>query len=125
MTVLNESKHRSRTGARQKLVRRKFFISYRRSEADSRSLADTLRQRLEDASHQTFIDTSMQIGTDWVDKIAQRIEWCDYLIVLLSEGAVTSEMVQAEVRLAHRRRKREQKPDILPIRVNYTGPLDY
>ena len=109
----------------KKKVRRKFFLSYRRSEAQSRDLADALKRALEDAGHQTFIDKAMAVGTNWVDEIAERIDWCDYLIVLLSEESRTSEMVQAEVRLAHHRRKRDGKPEILPVRVDYTGPLDY
>jgi hypothetical protein len=125
VTVLNPSKSRNRTGARKKLARAKFFISYRRSEADSLTFADAIRKRLEEENHETFIDTGMVLGTDWPDEIAERIGWCDYLIVLLSEAATASEMVQAEVRLAHHRRKREHKPEILPIRMNYSGPLDY
>lgn len=128
VTVLNPvSRERSsgRSGTQKKKIRRRFFISYRRSEEASRALAEALRRSLEDANHETFIDTSMEIGTDWVDEIAKRIQWCDYLIVLLSEESRTSEMVQAEVRLAHYRRKREDKPEILPVRVGYTGYLDY
>src|SRR5262249_3251168 len=71
--------------------------------------------------HDVFIDVSMKVGTDWVDEITRRIEWCDFLIVLLSEAA--SEMVQAEVRQAYHRRR--GRPTILPVRVNYTGALGY
>src|SRR5262249_44582973 len=39
--------------------------------------------------------------------------------------AVESEMVQAEVRLAHQRRRHDGRPAILPVRVNYKGALGY
>jgi hypothetical protein len=67
----------------------------------------------------------MKIGSDWVSEIEYRIDWCDFLIVLLSEFAVESEMVQAEVRLAHQRRRHDGRPAILPVRVNYKGALGY
>ena len=114
------------SGSARKKGRRKVFISYRRSESTSKTLAEAIRRSLDDAGHQVFIDTAMAVGTNWVDEIAARINWCDYLVVLLSEESCTSEMVQGEVRLAHQRRKREKnQPEILPIRVAYTGPLDY
>jgi hypothetical protein len=34
-------------------------------------------------------------------------------------------MVLGEVRMAHRRRRRDGRPRILPIRVRYDGDLDY
>jgi hypothetical protein len=110
---------------REELRIQKFFISYRRSDADSVELAQYLRSKLETAGHEVFIDIGMSIGTDWVTEITRRMDWADYLIVLLSESARTSEMVQGEVRLAHRRRKRDGKPGILPIRIHYEGTLDY
>lgn len=111
--------------AAEKSPARKFFISYRRSERDSADLAQFLATRLETAGHEIFIDVGIPVGTDWVAEITARIDWCDYLIVLLSDAARTSEMVQGEVRMAHRRRKRDGKPGILPVRVKYEGTLDY
>ena len=34
-------------------------------------------------------------------------------------------MVLGEVRMAHRERRQDGRPHILPIRVRYDGPLDY
>ena len=99
---------------RREIARSEFFISYRRSERDSADLAQFLADRLQAAGHEIFIDVGIPVGTDWVAEITQRIDWCDYLIVLLSDAARTSEMVQGEVRMAHRRLKRDGKPGILP-----------
>jgi len=103
----------------------RFFISYRRKAENDRHLADFLRQGLEQAGHEVFIDVGMPVGTDWVAEIERRIDWCHYLVVLLSEKSIHSEMVQGEVRMAHHRRRRDGTPGILPIRVGYDGPLGY
>jgi TIR domain/AAA-like domain len=88
-------------------------------------LAHAMRHGLGAAGYDVFIDVGMKVGTDWVAEIARRISWCDFLIVLLSETAVESEMVQAEVRLAHHRRRHGRHPAILPVRVDYRGALGY
>ena len=67
----------------------------------------------------------MPLGIDWSEEIDRRIAWCDYLVVLISEDSVCSEMVQAEVRRAHQASKSEGRSKILPIRVAYTGALGY
>jgi hypothetical protein len=103
----------------------RFFISYHRGAADDQGLARFFRDRLQTAGHDVFIDVGMRVGTDWVAEIARRIEWCDHLIVLLSAASIHSEMLLGEVRLAHRQRRRDGRPAILPIRVHYDGPLDY
>jgi pimeloyl-ACP methyl ester carboxylesterase len=103
----------------------KYFISYsRRSEQDGK-LADDLRAGLESTGREVFIDVSMRVGTDWVTEIERRIEWCDALVVILSEASIHSEMVLGEVRMAHRKRRKDGRPHILPIRLRYDGPLDY
>jgi AAA-like domain/TIR domain len=88
-------------------------------------LANDLRAGLTAAGHKVFIDVGMRVGTDWVAEIEERIDWCDALIVLLSEASIHSEMVLGEVRMAHRKRRRDGRPRVLPVRVRYYGSLDY
>jgi hypothetical protein len=104
---------------------RRFFVSYRRRAEPDRGLAHQLVNGLKQAGHEVFIDVEMPIGTRWVAEIERRIAWCDYLVVLLSSDSIHSEMVQGEVRRAHRRHAQEGRPAILPIRVAYEGPLGY
>jgi hypothetical protein len=104
---------------------RRFFISYRRRAADDARLAKLLVERLRGAGHEVFIDVEMPIGTDWSAETTRRIQWCDYLVVLLSEDSMDSEMVQGEVRLARHYRREDGSPFIFPIRVRYEGALDY
>lgn len=103
----------------------RLFISYRhRAKTDSR-LAKFLKSGFEQAGCEVFIDVGIPVGVDWSAEIQTRIHWCDCLVVLLSEDAMQSEMVQGEVRLAHLDLKKDGRPRIFPIRVQYDGPLDY
>jgi hypothetical protein len=103
----------------------KLVISYKRGVDSDEQLAHAIVEGIRVVGHEAFIDAEMTIGVNWAVEIKKRITECDYLIVLLSEAAVTSEMVQAEVRLAHQSRKSNGKPAILPIRVANASPLDY
>lgn len=103
----------------------RLFISYRRRAQEDSRLALVLVERLGRAGCEVFIDQGMAVGIDWSAEIDRRIAWCDYLVVLISQDSVTSEMVQAEVRRAHQASKSEGRSKILPIRVAYTGPLGY
>ncbi len=121
---------RSLLGA-DRIVRRedewpiRFFISYQRRASQDAGLAGFLQTGLEALGNEVFIDTEIPVGVDWAAEIDRRIAWCDYLVVLLSADAAQSEMVQGEVRRAHRRRGSDGRPHILPVRVKFDGSLDY
>ncbi|MES0114294.1 MULTISPECIES: AAA-like domain-containing protein [unclassified Mesorhizobium] len=104
---------------------RRVFISYRRRAQPDAKLASWLHTQLKAAGHDVFIDVGIKVGVDWSTEITRRIDWCDFLVVLLSKDAVESEMVQEEVRLAHHRRKKDDTPVILPVRVAFEGELGY
>lgn len=114
-----------RAGGARPATSAKVFISYKRSVSSDEKLAQALFEHFSGSGHDVFIDVGMKVGTDWVGEITKRIGWCDFLIVLLSNSAVESEMVQAEVRLAHQRRRQDGRPAILPVRVSYKGALGY
>jgi hypothetical protein len=105
--------------------RRRIFISYRRRAAADARLATWLREQLASAGHDVFIDLGMMVGVEWSKEIDNRIDWCEFLVVLLSEDSIDSEMVQQEVQLAAQRRRRDGSPWFLPVRVAYDGPLGY
>jgi len=112
-------------GATQLEARKRIFISYRRDSTADQRLAHDLDKALENEGHEVFIDLRLRVGTDWANEIAKRIAWCDFFVVLLSAQSVRSEMVRDEVRLAHEIRSRSGISHVLPIRVNYDGPLGY
>lgn len=102
----------------------RIFMSYHR-RGDEADLASRLHHALVSHGHDVFIDVEMPVGTDWAKEIQRNIAECDVFIVLVSQASIAREMVQAEVREAYRRQRRQQAPRILPIRVRYDGPLDY
>src|SRR5262249_9479452 len=75
--------------------------------------------------HEVFIDTTIQIGENWAERIQQEITSADYLIVLLSEHSIHSEMVIAQIETAHHHHKAFSKPAILPVRLAFNEALVY
>lgn len=105
------------------------FISYRSQDPDL-TLAQEFYEALKQAGHQPFMaGASIRIGETWPHRIDQELEACDYFLLLLSEQSALSEMVTEEVRHAKQLHdtRAEQKPIILPIRVNFpmNSPLNY
>lgn len=107
----------------------KIFISYRNAEPDI-GLTLQFYQALKTAGHEVFMaGESIKLGEDWPQRLALELQECDYFLLLLSPNSVVSEMVMEEVKLAKNLReyRLENKPVILPIRVNFylNSPLNY
>jgi hypothetical protein len=101
------------------------FVSYKHGAEPDEHLAEYFMQYLTDQGHQVFIDRQIRIGQEWPTIIKQELQLVDFLIVLLSEHSITSEMIIEEVAIAHQLKKQQGTPLILPIRVVYTGSLPY
>lgn len=101
------------------------FISYKRNVDPDEPLALRLRSVLEEAGHNVFIDQKISVGLDWAAEIHRQIEISDFLLVLLSEVSIHSEMVAEEILHAHQHFERTGKARLIPVRVNYDGPLPY
>ena len=102
----------------------KIFISYKRNIDPDMPVARAVYDALS-KEHEVFIDTTIQVGERWAEKIQQAIKESDYLISFLSAHSVHSEMVVAEIESAHHHGKAFGKPVILPVRLNYAEPLVY
>jgi hypothetical protein len=64
------------------------------------------------------------MGVDWAKEIEGRIRAADAVIPLLSSESIYSEMLGFEIETAHEASQLQQgKPRLLPLRLNYTGPL--
>jgi len=116
-------------GGRDKALRKskRLFISYRHQEPDC-SIAQAFAKALKEAGHEVFIDTGIRWGTNWVKAIRDALERSEYLLLLLSSEAATSEMVVEEVEIAKElAQKKNGIPIILPVRVRlpFTEPLPY
>ncbi len=93
------------------------FISYKHQEPDA-TLARIFAEHLKEAGHAVFIDSGIRWGADWTMAILTALEKADYLLVLLSKEAASSEMVQGEIIIARELAlKREGFPIILPMRL--------
>ncbi len=102
----------------------KIFISYKRNVAPDTPVASAVYEALRN-EHDVFIDTTIQIGEKWAERIQGAIREADYLISFLSEHSVNSEMVVAEIETAHQNNKAIGKPKILPVRLSFDSPLVY
>lgn len=102
----------------------KVFISYKRNIEPDAPVATAVYESLRN-DHDVFIDTTLQVGEKWAERIQNEIRESDYLIIFLSEHSVHSEMVMAEVETAHHHGKAYGHPAILPVRLAYAEPLVY
>ena len=107
-----------------KIAPQRIFISYKRDITPDEAIALQLYETL-GTTHSVFIDQTMLVGTPWADRIKTEIQQSDALIVLLSEQAVSSEMVQVELSLAHEMARSQGHPAILPVRLAYREPFQY
>ena len=106
------------------MERARIFISYKRGVEPDEPIAEELFQALSQ-EHEVFIDQTMTVGTRWAERIEAEIRQSDFLISLLSAHSVHSEMVLGEVETAHHLSKKQGRPTILPIRLNYREPFVY
>ena len=103
----------------------RLFISYKRNADPDQKLAQALYETLKRGGHQVFMDTTMRTGDAWLEEIDRQLKGSDFLIVLLSQQSAESEMVRAEVSRAYEYRKRQGRPQTLPVRVAYRDLLPY
>jgi hypothetical protein len=101
---------------------KRIFISYAHA-GPAQALARALDGGLRKAGHDVFIDTEIKFGADWGATILNSIAASDFFVVLLSSHSVHSEFVREEVRLAREGRSAHGRPALLPVRVQYPGPL--
>ncbi len=102
----------------------KIFISYKRNVEPDTPVATAVYEALR-TEHDVFIDTEIQVGENWAERIQQEIKTADYLIVFLSEHSLHSEMVIAEIETAYHHQKATSKPAILPVRLAFNEALVY
>ena len=102
----------------------KIFISYKRNIKPDTPVATAVYEALRE-EHEVFIDTTIQVGQRWAERIQTAIKESDYLISFLSGNSVHSEMVIAEIETAHHHGKANGRPAILPVRLDYDEPLVY
>jgi class 3 adenylate cyclase len=106
--------------------RPRVVLLYKRHTQPDEELLKLLEARLIEEGFQVFSDRHLSIGVEWARAVEQEIREADAVIPLLSGEAVHSEMLSYELRAAQEAgHKRQGKPRLLPVRVNYTGVFPY
>jgi hypothetical protein len=101
------------------------FLSYKRNVEPDQSLAREVEAALSAAGYAVFIDQRLLVGQAWAEEIERQVKDSDFLVVLLTPESGRSEMVRGEIELARRAAATRSIPRILPVRVNFEGPLPY
>src|SRR4051794_38166622 len=101
----------------------KVFISYRREPPDQ-DIARELRGHFIASGLEVFLDTDIETGEEWSDRIDAELRSSQFFVVLLSKRSYLRDMVRHEVRIAYRR-KEMNALRILPVRVDFDDELPY
>ncbi len=103
--------------------RLKVCLLYKRDAQPDEELLKMIEQFLVTHGHDVFVDRNLVVGMQWAAEIDRQIRSSDAVIPLLSQASVQSEMVSYEIQSANEEAQHRGKPQLLPIRVNFTGPL--
>ena len=113
------------TTVKDERKRSRIFISYKHNVGDDDRVAGEINAALS-KHHDVFFDKLLVVGTRWVEIIESELARADFLIVLLSTDSIHSEMVLAEIEMAHQLALEQNgRPVILPVRLNYLEPFTY
>lgn len=115
------SEMKSETDIRKK--RGEITILYKRNAQPDEQILTLLESRLRSEGYQVFVDRHLQVGMEWAREIEQRVSKAYAVIVLLSAGAATSEMLAYEIQVAHEAEQKTGRPRILPVRINFESAL--
>lgn len=103
----------------------RIFISYKHKVEPDQTIVDRVVEELE-PQHIIFIDRKILPSLEWGKWIQDRISESDFLIVFLTAQSVCSEMVKAEIELAHSlAQKQGGRPKIIPVRLAFEDNFDY
>jgi len=92
-------------------------ILYKRNAQPDEQLLEALEGRLKELGHDVFIDRHLKMGVAWAKAIEEEIRTADAVIVILSDSALGSEMIEYELETAHDEQVNRGKPYLLPIRI--------
>jgi class 3 adenylate cyclase len=102
----------------------KVAVIYKRNVEPDETLLLSLEAELTRRGCEVFIDRHMHVGLNWAREIERALRAADAVIPLLSPRAVMSEMLAFELEIADAARQQQGgHPRLLPVRVNWEGPL--
>ncbi|HEY3782313.1 MAG TPA: AAA-like domain-containing protein [Fimbriimonadaceae bacterium] len=92
-------------------------LLYRRNTHPDDEVLGLIEKELSGRGLNVFVDRHLKIGVDWAKAIEQRIRSADAVVVMLSDAAAGSEMLEYELETAYDENRKSGKPQILPIRL--------
>jgi serine/threonine protein kinase/class 3 adenylate cyclase len=98
-------------------------LLYKRNSPADEQVLRLLEEELRRSGYPVFVDRHLQVGMEWAREIERRVTNAHAVVVLLSAVSINSEMLVHEVQIAHESAQKTGKPRILPIRINFDGPL--
>ena len=99
-------------------------LLYKRKAQPDETILATIESNLEAGGHAVFIDRHLKIGVEWAKAIEERIRLADWVVAVVSDSALGSEMLEYELEIAADEHRRRGKPFILPVRVGDDRPLE-
>ena len=99
-------------------------ILYKRKAQPDETILAAIERRLGASAHEVFIDRHLRIGVEWAKAIEERIRLADWVVAIVSDSALGSEMLEYELEIAADEHRRRGKPFILPVRVGEDRPLE-
>jgi hypothetical protein len=102
----------------------KVVLLYKRNAQPDESVLRTLEEALSKAGYSPFIDRHLAIGVQWATEIERRIRRADSVVAVLSDGSVSSEMIQYELETVSDERRKTGRPDLLPVRIGKDAPFE-
>ena len=99
-------------------------LFYKRGARPDEDLLAYLEKDLGRRGCRVFVDRHLKVGVEWATEIERVIGSVDAVVPLLSPAAAESEMLSFEIQIADEAARHSRgKPRILPVRVNWEGPL--
>ncbi len=99
-------------------------VIYKRDSSPDQDLVGFIEQQLAEQGCEVFIDRYLTMGVDWAREIEARIRSADAVVPLLSADSITVKCWRSKSKARTKPRNFSAgRPRLLPVRVNYTGPL--
>lgn len=99
-------------------------VLYKRKAQPDETILASIEQHLAARGLCVFIDRHLKIGVEWAKAIEKQIRASDWVIAIVSDSALGSEMLEYELEVAADEHRKRGKPFILPVRIGDDRPLE-
>ena len=105
--------------------RGRVVVLFKRSVAQDEHVASCLERGLSEAGYDVVVDREASIGLEWARRVEETIREADFVVALLSELSVHSEMLAFELSTSRQASEQsgDDKPRVIPVRVCFEGAV--